>query len=165
MPEYIEAHDMMAKHRQEITSKIEGILRDNSSLRIVVVGTTCTGKSTLVKQLRGHGLHVHDMDELVFPRLTDSEREAVNKTPWTPAIGKMVESLAKKYVKVVPGEPVFGTIVFDSDLIVYLKIGDELLKERIVNRNVNLEDAKGMQEQIEQNISKSGIKSITIDIR
>ncbi len=146
----------------ELLTKIENIFIENKSKRVAVVGTTCTGKSTLIRQLRERGIIVHDMDDLVFPKLTKQEANEVNATPWTEEIGKLMDKLAKKYVKVVAGEPVFGTIVFDSDLIVHLKIGDQKLKERVASRNVSFENAKNMQKQIEEQIKKSKIDTIEI---
>ena len=149
---------------QDVKARVKEILRSNNDIRIVVVGTTCTGKSTMIKQLKAEGFQVHDMDELVFPKLTSEEREAVNKTPWTPDIGKLMNRLAKKYVEIVPGEPVFGTIVFNCDLVIYLHISDRLLKERIIDRDVNFNDAKNMQIQLEENIARSGIRSIKLEV-
>ncbi len=102
------------------------------------------------------------MDELVFPLLTSEEDASVSEGPWTPEIGRTMEKLAKKYVNVKPSEPVFGTIVFDCDLILYLHINDELLRRRASLRKGSYEDAKNMQAQIEENIVRSGIPVIEI---
>ena len=107
-------------------AKLQKILSENSKKRIVVVGTTCTGKSRFVKNIK----NAHDMDELVFPLLTKKEKEYVCQTPWTKTIGRTITQLVKTKVKIHPGRPVFGTVVNNSDLIIYLKISDKLLKER-----------------------------------
>ena len=151
------------KERQ-LPTKIAKIIAENQDKRIVVVGTTCTGKSTLVSQLKKEGVDAHDMDELIFPQLTKKEADTVNKTPWTEEIGRLMDNLAKKYVKVGPGSPVFGTILFDSDLIIYLRINDEKLMERIVSRKVNFEDAKKMQNAIEREVKSSGINTIEVAV-
>lgn len=137
----------------ELISKLSQILNENADKRVVVVGTTCTGKSTFLKNIQ----NTHDMDELVFPQLSKEEHDYVCSHPWTPEIGNKMISLTKEKIKIEPGKPVFGTIVLDSDLIVYLQISDELLKQRTELRGAKFEDAKNMQNQIEEEINKSNI--------
>jgi hypothetical protein len=63
--------------------------------------------------------------------------------------------LVKDKIKIEPGKPVFGTVVLDSDLIVYLCISDDLLEKRTKMRNAKFENAKNMQNLIEDEIKKS----------
>lgn len=58
------------------------IFNENSDKRICVLGTTCTGKTTLINDLN-IGL---DMDKEIFPLLTKEENEYVCSTPWTEEI-------------------------------------------------------------------------------
>lgn len=149
------------KNSQEnITSKLVKILDANKDKRVVVVGTTCTGKSTFLKQIES----AHDMDELVFPKLSKEERDYVDQTPWTEEIGRTMIRLTKERAVVKPGEPVFGTVVLDSDLLIELKISDELLRKRTISRGVSFEDAKNMQRQIEAEIKKSKIPVIELSV-
>lgn len=140
----------------ELTAKLDKILDENRDKLIVVVGTTCTGKSTFLKNIK----NAYDMDDLVFPQLSEAEKEYVCQLPWKPEIGEKMISLTKEKIKIKAGKPVFGTIVLASDLIIYLHIGDELLRERSDLRQVNFEDAKNMQTQIEEEIKKSNIPVI-----
>ncbi len=140
----------------ELVSGLAGVLGKNKDKRIVVVGTTCTGKSTFLNNIKD----AHDMDELVFPQLSKEEYEYVCQHPWTPKIGETMTRLVKEKVKIEAGKPVFGTVVLDSDLIVYLHINDELLKSRTELRNANFEDAKNMQKQIEEEIKLSNIPMV-----
>ena len=55
------------------------------------------------------------------------------------------------------GKPVFGTVVLDADLIIFLDIDDNLLKERCAKRKTSFENAKNMQKQIIQEIKVSKI--------
>ncbi|MDO8599425.1 MAG: hypothetical protein Q7S02_04915, partial [bacterium] len=103
-------------------------------------------------------------DELVFPLLTKEESEYVGQTPWTPEIGQTMTRLVRERVRVEPGKPVFGTVVLDSDLVVYLHINDDLLHERTQARGVDFVDAKRMQEQIKEEIVQSKIPSIVLDV-
>ena len=137
---------------------LKKIFEENKGKRIVVVGTTCTGKSTLLREFP----KAKDMDEVVFPLLTKEEADYVCQAPWTKEIGEKMIELVTEKVKVKPGEPLFGTIVLDSDLVVYLKISDDLLKKRTELRKTSFEDAQNMQNQIEQKIIKSKIPVIEL---
>lgn len=140
-----------AREKDAQAEKLQELLDLHKDERVIVVGTTCTGKSTFLERISGS----HDMDELVFPQLTQDETDYVNQTPWTPEIGRAMNKLVKEKVTVKPGEPVFGTIILDSDLIVYLKISDDLLRQRTAQRNAAFEDAKNMQRQIQLEIKTS----------
>lgn len=127
---------------------------------MVVVGTTCTGKSTFLQTIKS----AHDMDDLVFPQLTKEEADYVCQSPWTEEIGETMTRLVKERVKVMPGQPVFGTVVIDSDLIVYLKISDDELRKRTALRSTQFEDAKNMQKQIEKEIATSSIPTVEFQV-
>lgn len=140
--------------------QLENILEENKNKRICILGTSCTGKTTLIEQT-GIG---KDMDEEIFPLLTKEEEEYVCRTPWTKEIGNYMDNLVKSKLKIEPGIPLLGTVLLDCDLIVYLHINDELLKERTEKRNVDFINAKNMQESIEEEIKNSNIKTITIEV-
>ena len=72
--------------------------------------------------------------------------------------------LVKTKLKIQTGEPLFGTVLIDCDLIVYLHINDELLKKRTDLRNVDFTNAKNMQTEIEEEIKNSNIKVITLEV-
>ena len=59
----------------------------------------------------------------------------------------------------------FGTVLLDCDLIVYLHINDELLLERTSSRNVDFNNAKNMQQSIEEEIRNSNIPTINIEVK
>jgi broad-specificity NMP kinase len=144
--------------QDKLHTQLSEILQANSDKRVIVVGTTCTGKSTLLKKIPGS----EDMDEIVFPKLTKAEADYVCSEPWTEEIGRAMTRLVKERVKVEAGKPVFGTVVLDCDLIVYLKINDDLLRERTKLRNKDFNYAKNMQSQIEKGIKQSGIPAIEL---
>ena len=140
--------------------ELKDIFYNNKDKRILVIGTTCTGKSTLIKNL-GMGL---DMDKIIFPLLTKEESDYVCQTPWTREIGEKMTYFVKTKLKIQQGEPLFGTVLLDCDLIVYLNISDELLKKRTGLRNVDYTNAKNMQTEIEEEIKTSNIKVITLEV-
>lgn len=143
-----------------LIEKLEVIFNEYENKRICVIGTTCTGKSTLIKKL-GKGL---DMDSEIFPLLTKEETDYVCNNPWTEEIGKTMDNLVKTRLAIQKGSPLFGTVLLDCDLIVYLHINDDLLAERTALRNAKFADAKNMQTKIEQEIKNSGIETITLEV-
>lgn len=145
----------------ELLNRLEKILSENKDKRICVIGTTCTGKSTLIKNLN-MGL---DMDDAIFPLLTKEETDYVCSSPWTVEIGKKMDELVSERLSIMSGVPMFGTVLLDCDLIIYLHISDELLRIRTNLRNADFINAKNMQQKIEDEISKSSIETITLEVK
>ena len=141
--------------------ELKQIFNTNKDKRICVLGTTCTGKTTLINE---SNIGV-DMDEEIFPLLTAEETEYVCRTPWTEEIGNKMDELVRTKLNIKPGIPMFGTVLLDCDLIVYLHISDELLLERTNSRNVDFENAKKMQQKLEDEIQKSNILTIYIEVQ
>lgn len=114
--------------------KIRQIFSANIEKRICVVGSSCVGKSTLLLYLP----EAVDMDDLLFgnkqkgiePLLTQHE-VGYACGPWTPEVGQFMIKKARELVKVGAGHPVFGTIVFPSDLVIEITVPDSILRERI----------------------------------
>ncbi len=141
--------------------ELRQIFIDNKDKRICVLGTTCTGKTTLINE-SNMGV---DMDEEIFPLLTEEETEYICQTPWTEEIGNKMDELVRTRLSIKPGIPMFGTVLLDCDLIIYLHITDELLLERTKSRNVDFNNAKNMQLKIEEEIKKSSIPTIYIEVK
>lgn len=137
------------------------IFEENRDKRICVLGTTCTGKTTLIK---GTNIGL-DMDEEIFPLLTQEETEYVCRTPWTQEIGNKMDQLVRTKLSINPGTPMFGTVLLDCDLIVYLHINDDLLLERTKLRNTDFSNDKNMQQKIEEEIKKSNIPIIYVEVQ
>ena len=141
-------------------NELKSVLDSNKEKRVCVVGTTCTGKSTYLSY-DNSGL---DMDKIIFPLLTQEEKDYVCQEPWTPEIGETMDRLVRERIKIEPGHPVFGTVIIDCDLIVYLDISDELLLKRTKERGAEFTDAKNMKDSIEQAIIEAGIECIRIPV-
>ncbi len=139
--------------------QLKTLFEENKDKRICVLGTTCTGKTTLINKTN-IGL---DMDEEIFPLLTKEETDYVCQTPWTEEIGNKMDELVRTKLKIQPGTPLFGTVLLDCDLIIYLHINDNLLQERTRLRNTDFNNAKNMQKKIEEEIKKSNIPTIIIE--
>lgn len=136
------------------------IFVENKDKRICVLGTTCTGKTTLINKLNIG----EDMDKLIFPLLTQEESDYVCQSPWTEEIGNKMDELVRTKLTIKPGLPLFGTVLLPCDLIIYLHIDDDLLLKRTILRNADFENAKNMQSKIEQEIYSSNIETIVIEV-
>lgn len=149
-----------------VIEKIKKLFTDNIEKRICVVGSSCVGKSTLLSYLP----EAIDMDDLLFgnkqkgiePLLTQEERDYVCG-PWTPEVGQFMTKKAHGLIKIEAGHPVFGTIVFPSDLVIEITVPDSILRERIRRRNTNEDDVFNMKAQIESEIEKSGTEKVVIE--
>ena len=137
------------------------IFEENRDKRICVLGATCTGKTTWIK---GTNIGL-DMDEEIFPLLTEEETEYVCRTPWTQEIGNRMDELVRTKLSIKQGTPMFGTVLLDCDLIVYLHINDDLLLERTKLRNTDFSNAKNMQQKIEEEIKNSNIPTIYVEVQ
>jgi len=125
--------------------------------RVFVLGTTCVGKTSLL----AHFPEGVDMDAVAFANITEEEREIINRTPWTTEIGEVVDAIVYRNVKVAPGHPVFGTVIADCDVVVYLDISDALLAAHCAKRGVSISDAMQMKAAVEkdwQNHKQNGKK-------
>lgn len=143
-----------------VISGLKQLLLEHSNKRICVVGTTCTGKSSMVSQIP----EARDQDEEVFPKLSAEEKDFVCQFPWTEEIGRTMTKLVRDRVLTAIGKPVFGTVVIDCDLVVLLKISDKLHSERTSLRKVQFNDAKNMQLQIEEEVKANGFPYIEYSV-
>ena len=160
----VEYYGKKLKKESETMSNLEEIkqiFNNNKDKRICVLGTTCTGKSTLISK---SNIGV-DIDSEIYPNLTKEEIEYFDNTPWTIEVGNKMDELVRSRLNIKPGVPMFGTVLLDCDLIVYLHINDELLLKRTKSRNVDFNNAKNMQQAIEEEIKNSNIPVITIEVK
>lgn len=141
--------------------ELNKIFDNNSDKRICVIGTTCIGKSTLLKSLN----NCYDMDELLFPLLSKEETEYVCRQPWTNSIGDCMDKLTREKIKINNGNPVFGTVLIDCDLIILLTIDEEKLKSRCLKRNADFNSSWNMQKEIIKEVKKSSIPHIEVKIK
>lgn len=137
---------------------LQQIFTEHKDKRICVLATTCAGKTTLLKQLPD----CLDMDKLVFPTLTKDEHDFVCQDPWTDEVGSMMNRLVRERVKIEKGHPVFGTVMIDCDIIVYLDIENKILAERATKRGAKLESVLNMKNAIEKEITKAKVPVIKL---
>lgn len=134
-------------------------LSHHSDRRVVVVGTTCVGKSTLAKDIPG----AVDVDEVLFPMLTEEEKIIVCQKPWTPEIGHYMDGLIQKKIKVIPGAPLFSPGIIDCDLVIYLRaLYKSTLEKRCADRGESIHTAMAMDGMILKSLADNNIPTITI---
>ncbi len=75
-----------------------------------------------------------------------------------------MDELVRTKLFIRPRIPMFGTILLDCNLIVYLHICDELLLEQTRLRNADFVSAKNMQKKIEEEIRNSGLDTIILEV-
>lgn len=144
----------------ETVEALKALLNQHKDKRVVVLGTTCVGKSTLVEQIP----EAEDMDKVLFPQLSEEEKAYVCQEPWTPEIGAEMSRLTKERVVVSPGKPVFGTVLLDADFVILLTANDEILTKRAATRAVSINDVRNMQTHLENDITSSGIPSVVFPV-
>lgn len=130
---------------QETINTLEAIFERHKNERIYVLATICCGKSTLISQIP----NCIDMDSIAFKDITAEETAIISQTPWTKEVGDLVDKLVYRNVKIQPGFPVFGTVIVDCEVVIYLDISDELLAKHCEKRNASFADAKKIKEAIE----------------
>ena len=114
----------------DVINTLRAIFEKHKNERIIVLGTMCVGKTTLLKYLP----EAVDMDALAFVDITDDEYRIINQSPWTEEIGDMVDYIVYRNIKVKPGQPVLGTVIVDCEVVVYLDISKALLVEHCKKR-------------------------------
>ena len=102
------------------------------------------------------------MDDEIFPLLNNEQKRNVCKTPWTSEIGAIMNKYVKEKISTKPMYPVFGTVIVDSDLIIYLNINTILLKERCESRGVNINNSLNMKSEMEKELQKTDKSIIEI---
>lgn len=141
-----------------ILEKLKSILKDNENKRVSVIGTTCTGKTTFLKNIP-EGIEISKL----APPLTKEEHDFYYNAPLTKENNKKMIEMRAKRAFVKAGQPAFGTaIASNTELVIYLTISDELLKKRTESRNVDFSQAKLMQIFIEEEIKESGLPVIEL---
>jgi hypothetical protein len=140
--------------------KLEQILSQNKDKKITVLGTTCAGKTTLLKDIP-NGIEISKL----APPLTDEEKDFYYNAPLTEENEEKRLDLRPRRAIVKKGQPAFGTgIAKGTELIVYLDIEDKILERRCESRGVVITEAKLMKEFIEKEIEKSKLPLIRLNV-
>jgi len=143
----------------ENAQRLQVLLDKYKDKRVLVIAPPSAGKSTLLQHIP-EGV---DMDD-IFDTMSDDVKDAILqreslycdiktrkvtyfKKKFVPGDEQtlmdldILDKFFKKYVnenmKIQLGKPVFGTKVIDCDVIIYLKLSDEVYTHRLESRNRN----------------------------
>ena len=144
---------MKIEEKANAVQTLEEIFNKHKEERICVLGTICISKTTLIKKLK----NCVDIDDVLPPLLNEQEKDFLKRahileSSWTEEIGDEMERLTKEKVKIKPGFPLFGTIILDCDVIVYLDIDNKILSEHCKKRNMDLNNALNIKKSIEDDL-------------
>jgi len=132
--------------------QLQEIFKRHQNERICVVGTMCCGKTTLIKELSD--FNCVDVDDVFWPLISQKQIEIFSRIPITKEIFTEICRLMKEKIKVKPGFPLFGVVVLECEVVVYLDISDKLLEEHCLNRkDTRIEDALSIKRWIEADCS------------
>lgn len=162
-----------------LISVLSNLFNKYKNERILVLGTTCSGKSTLVEHFNDIDsvlkynnypdyllINARDMDNELFPLITKEQTEYLCQSPWTGEICNLMHGLIENHIKTIPKKPLFGTDFIDCDVAILIKLDPIILSKRCKLRDVNLESSIKMHSRIEEEfLTKSkGKKSFIFTI-
>jgi len=130
----------------ETLNTLDAIFEKHKNERIIVLSTTCVGKTTMIEKRPGW----IDVDILLGERMTAEEIAFVSQVPWTEEIGRVYGQIMFERVKAEAGRPLFCSVVLDCEVLVYLDISHENLAKHCEKRGVDFQYALHMKEEIEK---------------
>ena len=70
-----------------------------------------------------------DVDDVFWPQISKSDIEVFSRTPVTKEVFDAICRLMDEKIQVESVRPMFGVVILDCEVVVYLDISDELLEE------------------------------------
>jgi GTPase SAR1 family protein len=132
----------------ETVNTLKTIFEKHKNERICVIGTMCCGKTTLIKRLSHNCI---DMDDEFWPQISEEEIEVLSQTPITKEIFDSIRRLMYEKITVKPSFPLFGVVILDCEVVVYLDISEKLLEEHCRMRgDTNFMDALFVKKCVEE---------------
>ena len=159
-------------NHERVLKEVGEIFTKNSDKRICVVGFSCIGKSTLVRDLsKGWGdvppFNCHDHDEIIWSVLPKDEYDKLKSLPqpWCEETLDIWKDWHRRTpVAIKPGQPVFGCEVLDCDLVVYLTLNENEYLERLAKRGKRLESLVRHIPRIEKAVREATVPVIKVDL-
>jgi len=178
---------------RETAELLTDILEKYNDQRVLVVAPPCAGKSTLLQHIPT-GIDMDMVFDTMPPEFRryvlhheypfmyiDGDRETVKYTerPFIPGdpeseshLRTTSDDLARytnEQIQITPGNPVFGTSLIETDVIVYLKLSDEALDMRLHSRNTKTHRASqrdrvyAIRQQIEGDVARAKDAGLTVE--
>lgn len=143
----------------EIARNLSYILDKYKDKRVLVVAPPCSGKSTILQHLK-NGVDLDTVFDTMpedFKRyilhhenpfmFLNGDKQTVKYTEkvfvpdnkesedFLRSTTKLLTDYTNTNFKIIKGNPVFGTNIIDTDVVIYLKLSDEILDSRLESRN------------------------------
>ena len=116
----------------ETINALAAIFEKHKNDRICVIGTICCGKTTLIKQLTQY--NCVDMDDEFWPQVSEQTTAFLSGEPFTREMSDLIYKLIYEKISVKAGRPLFGFVILDCEVVVYLDISENLLKAHCEKR-------------------------------
>jgi hypothetical protein len=118
----------------------------------------CCGKTTLVKQLQEY--NCIDMDDEFWILASDEEIEFYSQRPFTKDMNDSLYKLFCERISAKHGFPLFGVYILDCEVVVYLDIADNLLKDYCeIRGDTDFIDAYNLKKWLEDDLNNHRAKS------
>ena len=97
-----------------------------------------------------------------IPGNSDSENNLKSTTA-------LLTSYINNHLKIIPGAPVFGTNLIDTDVVIYIKVSDTALNARLESRNTKHRPAQrariyAIRALIEQDVDVAKNKGLIVEV-
>ena len=150
-------------NNKKVLKRLRTIFAENTDKRICVVGVSCTGKSTLLRDLP----ECLDGDNIVWDTLPEDvyKRLSCSPTPWDEeTLNIWKEWYIKTDFDIKPGQPLFSVWVEDCDLVVYLTLSENEYLKRVAMRGRNLEDMLKQRQELDKVVRECNLPVIIVKL-
>ena len=156
------------KNHARVVRELRGIFAKHKDKRISVIGASCIGKTTLMRDLVG----CIDHDQFIWESLPRDvfEKQKSFPEPWgREALDIWIHWAAKIPVRIERGRPLFSAGVFkagadDCDLMVHLCLSDAEFLERVAKRGKTAQTMLKHKSDVDRFVAQSKAPVIAVDI-
>ena len=139
----------------ELYKKVAKIIQENPTKRILILGTICSGKKTLLTQLKKGEEYDKVFDCLFIKKFGYID------TRW---ISSEEKEALKKEVEIKKGIPMFSKEILPCDLLLFLHIHEPLLKLRTTTMQKSFYEAKRIQETLKRQLKNVSAPVIILEV-
>lgn len=178
----------------DIARNLLFILDKYKDKRVLVIAPPCSGKSTILQHLQ-NGVDLDTVFDTMpedFKRhilhhenpfmFLDGDKQTVKYTEkifvpdnresedFLRSTTKLLTDYMNTNLKIVEGNPVFGTSIIDTDVVIYLKLSDEVLDSRLESRNTKThrlsqrDRVYAIRKLIEEEVADAKNKWLTVEV-
>jgi len=151
---------------EKVLSQLQTIFAKNKDLRICVVGASCIGKTTLVRDLP----ECIDHDYIVWELMPKDIAEKLKTfpEPWSEAaLDIWKDCISKTHFNIKPRQPIFSydpRCISGCDLIIHLVLDDSQYLERVAKRGKNSDTMLRHKQKVNESVKNASAPVIVIDL-